>query len=187
MNHGRDEVSQRLYKAHKTEGWMDKVDLEFLAQLANVSDVTLEIGCYKGRTTHVLSLSKVLFTVDPFIGVHSEEGIKEDYLKNIPYKNTFLIEACFYKTVVPKVIFACNKPDLIFIDGNHEEEEVDNDIRYALELIKNDGIIAGHDINNTYPGVRKSVEKYFKHYLTTEKQGGNIWYSTFRNKEKSNG
>jgi predicted O-methyltransferase YrrM len=53
------------------------------------------------------------------------------------------------------------KADFIFIDGNHTYEAVKHDIQKAIECIKPDGIIAGHDYQN-FEGVYKAVNECFQ-------------------------
>jgi predicted O-methyltransferase YrrM len=51
------------------------------------------------------------------------------------------------------------KYDFIYIDGDHSEEQVFRDISNFYPFVKDDGIIAGHDI--TYISVATAVMRYF--------------------------
>ncbi|HUS51009.1 MAG TPA: class I SAM-dependent methyltransferase [Candidatus Paceibacterota bacterium] len=62
--------------------------------------------------------------------------------------------------------------DLIYIDASHEENDVYDDIKNYWEILKDNGIIFGHDWND-FIGVNKSVEKF-----TLEK---NIKFTTRHN------
>ncbi len=52
--------------------------------------------------------------------------------------------------------------DLVFIDANHNKEEVLKDIEAWLPLIKKGGIICGHDYpSSQWLGVQEAVDEYF--------------------------
>ena len=53
------------------------------------------------------------------------------------------------------------KFDFIYIDGMHDYNGVKQDIILSLNLIKEDGILAGHDFNSENPGVSKAVYEFF--------------------------
>jgi len=63
-----------------------------------------------------------------------------------------------------------NNVDFIYIDGNHEYEYVLNDMRNYWAKIRQGGVMAGHDINNS--GVAKAVCQFAKEnnlYFTAHK------------------
>jgi cephalosporin hydroxylase len=47
--------------------------------------------------------------------------------------------------------------DFVFLDDHHEYESVSAEILAWLPRLKSGGIIAGHDINDHYPGVERAV------------------------------
>jgi hypothetical protein len=49
--------------------------------------------------------------------------------------------------------------DLIYIDGDHSYESVKKDILISLPLLKNGGVLSGHDFNNQTQGVEKAVNE----------------------------
>lgn len=49
--------------------------------------------------------------------------------------------------------------DFVFLDDHHEYESVLAEIRAWLPRLKPGGIIAGHDINQHYPGVERAVRE----------------------------
>lgn len=52
-------------------------------------------------------------------------------------------------------------PHFVFIDADHTYESVLEDIRAWAPRIKPGGIIAGHDLTPTFPGVEKAVREHF--------------------------
>ena len=51
--------------------------------------------------------------------------------------------------------------DFVFIDANHNYDDVLNDIGWWLPKIKRGGLICGHDYGGAYRGVAKAVDKSF--------------------------
>ncbi len=51
--------------------------------------------------------------------------------------------------------------DFVFLDDHHEYESVLAEIRAWLPRLKSGGIIAGHDVNAHYPGVKKAIDVAF--------------------------
>lgn len=49
--------------------------------------------------------------------------------------------------------------DFVFLDDHHEYESVLAEIRAWLPRLKPGGIIAGHDVNDHYPGVERAVRQ----------------------------
>lgn len=65
----------------------------------------------------------------------------------------------------------------VYIDASHEYEDVKSDIETWWPLIRDDGILAGHDFDQTHPGVIKAVEEFSKDkviYFTPDHP--NSWY-----------
>jgi hypothetical protein len=50
--------------------------------------------------------------------------------------------------------------DFVFIDGNHDEDFVYNDLQLYEPRLKEGGIMSGHDYNRPKPGVRNAVNRY---------------------------
>lgn len=52
--------------------------------------------------------------------------------------------------------------DLVFIDADHSEQAVREDIRAWLPKVRQDGVIAGHDYGSSnHPGVKIAVDEAF--------------------------
>jgi hypothetical protein len=83
--------------------------------------------------------------------------------------------------------FHRNSLDFIYIDANHQYEEVRKDIQMWYTKLKKDGILAGHDYFNGISfdyslfGVKRAVDEFvnlnnFKLYTTTEDVPFISWY-----------
>ncbi len=119
--------------------------------------IAIEIGVASGRNSksilNKLNISRLylidsypIFT-DVFTGRKYTEEMQElaknrskDFLKGNP--NTFFI----YKSSDNAINDIKEKADFIYIDGAHNYEQVKKDIENYWKILKNGGIIAGHDI-----------------------------------------
>lgn len=76
--------------------------------------------------------------------------------------------------------------DFVFLDDHHEEESVYAEIMAWLPKLKSGGVIAGHDVNDHYPGVERAARRALDHraeYTITVRPpapGENGWGGTWR-------
>lgn len=67
------------------------------------------------------------------------------------------------------------KPNLIYIDGSHEYNDVINDIKNYYELLDYNGAIFGDDFVDFWPGVKQAVVDFCKNKNITFKIKDNKW------------
>lgn len=156
---------------NKIEGWMSKEELNFLYKMAGEMDSIVEIGSWKGRSTHALlsGCKGDVTAIDHFKGSpheYAHVGIKpyDDFKKNVGMFKNLKVLKMSSDNAVSKV----GKVDMVFIDGEHTYEAVKNDIEKWLPKTKK--LICGHDFQ--WQTVQQAV---------TEKLGfvhtcGTIWY-----------
>ncbi len=163
-----------LDKAETIKGWMSTPELQFLAQRARESELIIEFGSYHGRSTRALAdnTNGVVFAVDPWNGIYfDDKGNQVGYIEPTAYEKfqENLRDHLDNEKVIPFQMYSYDFPirgnqlaDFIFIDGDHRREAVKEDIQIALYLIKNGGIIAGHDYGRAdWPGVKRAVDELF--------------------------
>jgi len=63
--------------------------------------------------------------------------------------------------------------DIVFIDGNHSYDSVKEDIITWLPKVRKNGILAGHDYKDNFPGVKKAVDEIFDKNVIL--RGDNTW------------
>ncbi len=63
--------------------------------------------------------------------------------------------------------------DFVFIDADHSEAAVTQDIAAWRDKVKPGGWLGGHDYNKKFPGVIRAVERAF--YGRVEHWPGSIW------------
>lgn len=163
---------------------------DWLYEQAKQANVIVEVGCYKGRSTEYLCCGcpGVVYTIDNFIGSKFEDQQHHfqaadlnrfDFLHNmkrwLDSGKLFLLEedtSSAYK-ILEKVL-RHRKADMIFIDGEHDEQSVRFDIRCCYELLAPGGLLCGHDFSvYNHIGVVHAVTNLCPKY----QMGPNsIWY-----------
>lgn len=161
-----------LERAKSIDGWMSDDELQFLARTASSSNLIIEFGCYKGRSTRALAdnTNGVVIAVDPWLPEYynedsSRHGINPDVYPEF-YRN--LKDHVDSGKVIPIITYSHKlewdgaRPDFIFLDGDHRTESVRKDIKIALALLPKGSILAGHDYEHPdWPGVKKAVDEFF--------------------------
>ena len=180
-NRLRWELSQRLYPAEREfqRVWPSIITVEGLLvspyqehwffktarSLPNGATI-VEIGSFKGRSTCCFAYgcrgtSKHIFAIDTFAGNDSDfqegssfEGGSYLHVFHHNLKSRGLAE---YVTSVPGLSTdaarAWDKPiDLLYIDGSHVYEDVLADFNNFFPHVKPGGIVAFHDVHESWPG-----------------------------------
>ena len=143
---------------------------ELLAQRKDTKPVLYAIDHFKGSAEHL----------NPAHQHHNKVNyLYEQFLSNVIHKKlTHII------TPVPMASLDAAKaldvaPDLVYIDGSHEEADVTDDIRTWYQKLAPKGIMCGDDWNwgsqRGYP-VRRAVQKMAQELGRTIKTNDNFWY-----------
>jgi predicted O-methyltransferase YrrM len=166
-----------LSRALAIPGWMDPPDLEWLAHAASRATRIVEIGSWKGRSTRALAdhTSGVVYAIDPWSGAYLGANDRALKLKTTvrPAFDLALQDHITSGRVVPmQAVSAVAVPqllaqfgrtfDLVFIDGDHRGPQVTQDMALARTLLRDGGIMSGHDYNckdwpEVGPAVRASL------------------------------
>lgn len=163
---------------------MEPTELLWLYLIARKMDNIVEIGSWRGRSTHALlsGCKGTVWAVDHFRGSREhvedelsfaeiEKGdIYEDFLKNVGhFKNLKLLKMDSLEAVKK---FKDNSVDMVFIDGGHGYEEVKQDIKAWHPKTRK--ITCGHDFD--WWAVHKAVHESFDKIFLLE----NLWIN-FKN------
>lgn len=150
-------------------GWLTEEEGRCLATWAEGKRV-LEIGSYCGRSTICLAQpAKRVVSVDP----HDGRGTPAPGDTFAKFTANLQRYGVFEKVGIHKATIDTVGPalengerfDLIFIDGAHDYASVTNDIRWAVLLLKPDGLLAFHDYRfgtaqqGFDPGVEQAVNE----------------------------
>lgn len=135
--------------------------------------IILEIGSFKGRSTCFLASGcrgtrKKVFAVDTFNGNDRDFGYRDflgEFVGNIK-------RGGLSRHVQPlvgvswEVGEAWNKPiHLLFIDGSHEYEDVLRDFEAFFPHVVPGGIVAFHDVHESWPGPLRAWQDDVRHRL----------------------
>lgn len=151
------------------EGFMWRDEVNYLHEEAKNHETIVEIGSWKGRSTHALlsGCPGTVYAIDHFLGSENEkDGPHKEAVDDVVY-NQFLNNVGHFPNL--KVLRMSSKEaseqfkdksiDMVFIDGEHTEKGIEEDI--ALWLPKAKKVICGHDYGTQYPGVKKHVDINF--------------------------
>lgn len=141
--------------------------------------VVLEIGSWKGYSTSRLALyADVVYAVDTWLGAlefYTQPGPDRDLMKRGGYPSVYYQFAAnmHHMGVAHKVIpvplpssiavplLGDLRPDVVYVDGSHEYEDVARDLRSVARLKPR--VIFGDDYGVHYPGVVQAVDTFCMH------------------------
>ena len=187
-----------LTKALGTPGYMAPRELVWLAIQAKQHKLIVEFGSFLGRSTRVLAdnaAGKVYAMDDwrtgikPHWGPEILEKLTPDFEENL-YRGfcLHLQEHIDSGKVIP--VRADNervdllppewfnghgggeKPDMLFIDGDHHYEPVKRDIANGLAMLRAGGLLCGHDYD--WKTVKQAVDELLP--AATLVPGTSIWF-----------
>lgn len=128
----------------------------------------LEIGSYMGESTMMFASSNLfseIHCIDPYQGYENYNhwhGYEWDFVENEFKQNTrYFNNITLYKDFSYNIIdtFDDKTFNFIYIDANHNYDDVKKDIELCLPKLTEDGIISGHDYHQRWPGVIKAVNE----------------------------
>jgi len=173
-------------KALTIGGWMSEPELTWLASMASSHKYIVEFGVLHGRSCRAMADNMMpnghIWAVDPWAGdYYEEEGEKVPISTYVmPYFIQNLSDYIKADRVTPVREFSYrfklpHQVDMVFIDGDHRYETVIKDIKKAFELLKDGGLICGHDYGHpAWPGVKKAVD-ILVDTMSPIKVEGTIW------------
>ena len=162
-----------LERALAIDGWMERVELEYLAQAASRSLVIAELGSWKGRSTIALAQNTpgVVFAIDvwednPLAAMGT--GVRGSIFHEFQENTRGIPNICPIVATTKQAFYvlqdAAVRFDMIFIDACHDFEHVKQDIENWSRLLSKEGILCGHDFVGDYPGVARAVQLLIPHY-----------------------
>ena len=172
------------YKDNGIQGWMLPGELDWLCNQAKKVGSIVEIGSWKGRSSHALltGCKGKVTCVDTFKGsmdprdstnqMAKVEDVYTEFTKNVGHFPN--LEICRMESSEAAAKFSAEgrKFDMVFIDAGHTYEEVKRDI----ELWKDKAIVilSGHDyLPQTWMGVCQAVDECVGSTYKAE----SIWYA----------
>lgn len=185
-----------IQKAQTITGYMTDQDLKAVEYFATGAKVIIELGSWQGKSTRAIADSApadaIIFAIDSWNGSDYEKSghaeakqMQGDYIFNEFLKNNFdhiqdgkIIPLRMYGKHALWLLWSKGiKADMIFIDAGHEYHEVKEDIINCLPVLKEGGVLCGHDYLKEWSGVIKAVDE-----LIPDRQiyGSSIvWYKQY--------
>ena len=174
-----------LIKALSIFGWMPDTELAWLAARAVEHREIVEIGSFMGRSTRALAENTLgtVTAVDTWAGSdeeqhrkllegHGPDWLLEEFQRNMEgLENVYAVRRPSLDAAVSFAV-ACSQFDMIFVDASHDYENVKADILAWAPLLKEGGLLCGHDFHNGAPGVMRAVDELLQGYKLFE----SIWY-----------
>lgn len=158
-------VSQGNFYNNDIQGWMSVEELNWLFNQSKKVESIIELGAWKGKSTHALcsGCPGTVTVVDHFKGSEEEKendgphkeadeiNIKEEFMRNVGnrFKNLSVIS-----THISEALPLLSPSDMVFVDGSHKYEDVKADLRALSPFAKK--LFCGHDIN--WPEVNHAVD-----------------------------
>lgn len=183
-------VAVDLTRAAAIPGWMERNELQFLAERAAVAHLVIEVGAWQGRSTRALAdhCLGTVYAIDPWSGpTLTDDG------QPYPLRTDVYAAFCAHlrdhmeagRVVAVREPSAVALPrlrsqlgpvaDLIFIDGDHRYVTCAADIEASLPLLRPGGVLAGHDFTNAaWPGVARAVRDRFGDQV--QRAGKTLWW-----------
>ncbi len=181
----RKRYGVNIDRANTIEGWMAESELMWLGQQARTAGVFIEIGSWAGRSTRAIAdnlpVGSVLYACDTWNGSSGEP----DAHKTAKEREGDGAHMKFYDNLYDHIMLGRVHPirmesgnaaeflakkgvkaDICFIDADHSYEGVKRDIQLWQPLVKEGGILCGHDYNLPeqswdWVGVRQCVDEMF--------------------------
>lgn len=171
-------MSRLLERAFATPGHMGEDELRWLHSACEGKGLVIEMGSWRGRSSLAMASAKRLVCVDSWLGSPGEECEQDVLAGRIdPWKE--------WQAAIGPAMEDCNivaergdlrddalvarlvktymsSADLVFIDASHDQASVELDIVIAKCLLKNGGILCGHDYGGSWTGVKAAVDVMVK-------------------------
>lgn len=165
------------YGENDIDGWVFDQELDWLYEKSQEMESIVEIGSYKGKSTHALlsGCPGTVYAVDDFRGIpHDSCPLKGKKLEAAFDKNMKgFPNLVKMKTTSEDAAKLISTADMVFIDASHDYESVRSDI--SIWMPKTKKLLCGHDYkNDDWPEVTKAVDAAIK--PDRIQVIGNIWY-----------
>lgn len=155
------------YTYPKIEGWMSEQELEWLFQKATSYKDIVEVGSFKGLSTHALlsGTEGKVTAIDNWElnwredHPHYGETVFKEFKENLKEFKNLEIVCANQNNAVGK--FKDNSLDMVFLDFTTDKNTLVNAIKSWLPKVKESGIICGHEYSDKWQGVKDAVNEIF--------------------------
>jgi predicted O-methyltransferase YrrM len=158
-----------ISQAMKISGWMRDWELYWLAKQAKKHKRIVEMGSYCGRSTRALgdNTDGIVYAIDDWKGPRETlYGTPVPTIENPFHVFSFNLRDLIKQGKVVYIIsdhegirrldFLGEVPDMVFIDGDHQYQNVFRDIAFWRARVPRGGLLCGHDAS--WPGVKLALK-----------------------------
>lgn len=143
-----------------------------LLEILGLNGVGVEVGAGSGYYSSVLlrdSRLRRLFSVDPWGKGLSEDPLFQNmlecdwYLECVKELSQFGLRSVVLRmlSVEAASLFLNESLDFCYIDANHDQFQVLEDLQVWWPKVRSGGILAGHDYTGIHWGVKIAVDTFF--------------------------
>jgi SAM-dependent methyltransferase len=163
----------------RIQGWKTVEELVWLARHAAKSNLVIDVGCWRGRTTKIMSAvcPGVVIAVDHLRSPYTGETARNEIVKKSPDLEIYSSFLSNLRDEMRALKVVCvhadgddvyqpveqflngRKVDMAWIDGDHDYADVKRDILKYGAMVRPGGILCGHDYEPAFPGVVRAVEE----------------------------
>ena len=189
--HDDDYVMSRDLTKWRPElaGWSEGI-LEFYEKIAPELPAApgrprcVEIGVYQGRSLLFLAeeLERLgkggdILGIDPGETYTSSDVLLNNLARRVVIEGPTIKIRLERASDVAKEIDDFSR-DLVFIDGDHSEEGVREDLEHWLPKMRPGGVLGGHDYGNPqYPGVARAVDALLGQRFKVQLEPQTVWWT----------
>ena len=141
-------------------GWMGVAELQHIENLAQTvpeNGLVVEVGSWHGRSSwawaNSIPKSATLHCIDVW-----PENTLEIFLTNT--KDCKNISIHRTDSCLGLASLLGKQCDIIFLDGSHKNPEFMMELQLSQRLLKNGGILCGHDFHSLFPDVVNEVRNF---------------------------
>lgn len=162
-------------------GWLKPTEHKWLTAHARHCQRVLEVGSYHGRSTTALLAADKVWCVDLWNSSRKGYTINEDdyqtFLRNMaPYMGRLeILRGDSHEMLDALLRTSVGFFDMAFIDGCHEYAQVHGDIVRCKKLVREGGLLCGHDYSRAWPGVTRAVDELIPHFKKVK--GTGLWWT----------
>lgn len=186
-----------ITSCYNIPGWCYTSELDFIYEIAKQSSRHLEIGAFCGKSLFAAACAmkpnseiivvdpldfQILTTVDPSFNIPYDTWIEDILMLTFKaiktHRPDMQIELIKTSSIdASRQVAKRDDPpfDTIYIDGDHTHEGVMTDIHSWLPLLRDGGVMCGHDYWPNHSGVMDAVDEAFREDFQVQ-SGTRIWY-----------
>lgn len=167
---------QREEKVKLLSGWLKPAEHKWLSEQAAHCKRVLEVGSYHGRSTTALLNAGHVWCVDLWGTEAVGETDYQEFMKNMaPWMHRIdVLRGDSHEMLDGLIRDEVGPFDLAFIDGCHKYKFVRGDIARCLKLVREGGILCGHDYNEQWPDVVRAVNELVPGFKRVK--GTGLWW-----------